>query len=297
MLVILVTGATGQLGSAVIDRLLERTDPAGVAALVRDPDKAAGIAARGVSVRVGDYDDPDALDRAMQGVDRVLLIAGTAPQARVQQHRNVIDAAQRAGVSLIGFAGRSMQNADASQTPLMGDYFATEDRIRSSGLPHALFRNGLYMDTVPLYVGGAGVFENGLRVPVGEGRVAYALRREMGEAIANAMLDHGGENRTYVVAAPVTYGFDDVAAALGEVSGRPLSYIRVTEEEYIAGAVRSGTPEEVANNVLGFYRDIRDNRLDETSGDLELLLGRRPAGLVEGLRELFSLPESTSPAP
>jgi NAD(P)H dehydrogenase (quinone) len=83
----------------------------------------------------------------------------------------------------------------------MGDYFETEDRIRRSGLPHLLFRNALYLDTVPLYVGGAQVFESGIRLPAGDGRVAYALRREMGEALANAMMDHVGTDHTYVVAA------------------------------------------------------------------------------------------------
>jgi NAD(P)H dehydrogenase (quinone) len=285
----LITGATGQLGSAVVRRLLERTAGADIAALVRDPSKAADMAARGVSVRVGDYDDAAALDRAMAGVDRVLLIAGNDPQRRVQQHQNVIDAARRAGVRLFGFASRSLRNIHTSKNTLMGDYFETEERIRRSELPHLFFRNALYLDTVPVYVGGARVLDTGIRLPAGSGRVAYALRREMGEALANAMLDARDAGRTYVVAAPRAYTFDDVAAALTEVSGRSVGYTRVTDDEYVANAVRAGVPEHLARRFLGFYSDIREDQLDETSADLGTLLGREPATLAQGLREVFKL--------
>ncbi|MFY0578938.1 SDR family oxidoreductase [Cystobacter fuscus] len=289
---ILVTGATGQLGSAVVHRLLERTAGADIAALARDESKARALAARGVSVRVGDYDDTAALDRAMAGVDRVLLIAGNTPQRRVQQHQNVIDAARRAGVGLIGFASRSLRDVQGSENTLMHDYFETEDRIRRSGLPHVLFRNALYLDTVPTYVGGRRVFETGIRLPASDGKVAYALRREMGEALANAMLDHEGPDRTYVVAASRGYTFDDVAAALTEVSGRTIDYTRISDEEYVADAARAGLPEHLARRFLGFFSDIRSHQLDETSSDLETLLGRTPTRLPEGLREVFGLSRS-----
>jgi len=285
---ILITGATGQLGTAVIDQLLRRTEPTEVAALVRDPAKAADLKARSVAIRVGDYDDTDALARAMDGVDRVLLIAGNAPQRRVQQHQNVIDAARKAGVALLGFASRSLRDIQGSENGLMADYFATEDRIRRSGLSHILFRNALYLDAVTFYVGGARVFDTGvIRVPTGDGKVAYALRREMGEALANAMLDHRGDSRTYVVASPRAYSFHDVAAALTEISGKTITYTPITDDEYVAGAVQAGMPEQAARHMLGFCSDIRDNQLDETSTDLETLLGHRPATLTEGLRELF----------
>jgi NAD(P)H dehydrogenase (quinone) len=286
---ILVTGATGQLGSAAVRRLLQRVDAADVAVLVRDQGKATGLAARGVSVRIGDYDDTAALDRAMAGVDRVLLIAGNDPQHRVQQHQNVIDAARRAGVGLIGFASRSLRDISASENTLMGDYFDTEDRIRRSGLPCLLFRNALYLDTIPVYVGGSRVFETGIRLPAGDGRVAYALRSEMGEGLANAMLELDGGDQTFVVAAPRAYTFDDVAAALTEVSGKAVDYTRISDEEYIADATQAGVPEHLARRFLGFYVDIRDNQLDQTSSDLETLLGREPASLREGLREVFAL--------
>jgi NAD(P)H dehydrogenase (quinone) len=285
----LVTGATGQLGAAVVHRLFERTDPAELAVLVRDETKAADLASRGVAVRVGDYDDIEALDRALADTGRVLLIAGNDPERRVQQHQNVIDAAVRARVDLIGFASRTLRNIRASDNTLMGDYFETEDRIRSSGLPHVLFRNALYLDTVPLYVGGPCVFETGIRLPAGDGKVAYALRRELGEALANGMLDHTGADRTHVLAAPQAHSFSDVAAALTEISGKTVDYLRISDDEYVAQTVQRGVPEHLARRFLGFFSDIRDNQLDETGNDFQTLLGREPATLQQGLAELFEI--------
>jgi NAD(P)H dehydrogenase (quinone) len=137
------------------------------------------------------------------------------------------------------------------------------------------------------------VLETGIRLPAGDGKVAYALRSEMGEALANAMIDHeidhDGADRTHVVAAPRAHTFDDVAAALTEVSGTTVRYTQISDDEYVEDAVRAGLPEHLARRFLGFYSDIRDNQLDQTSSDLEALLGREPATLPAGLREVFAL--------
>lgn len=287
---LLVTGATGQLGTAVVARLLQRTSADQIAVLVRDRSKAADLAARGVTVHVGDYDDTAALGRAVGGVDRVLLIAGTDPERRVRQHQNVINASVRAGVELFGFASRSLRDVSASVNTLMGDYLETEERVAASGLTHVLFRNALYLDTVPLYVGGPKVLTTGIRLPAGDGAVAYALRREMGEAIANAMLDHTGSSATHVLADTSAHTFDDVAAALSKISGTAVTYTAISDEDYVAQTVAAGFPEPLARRFLGFLRDIKDSQLDQTSTDLAVLLGREPATLAQGLRELLPVP-------
>jgi NAD(P)H dehydrogenase (quinone) len=285
---ILVTGATGNLGAAAVDRLLARTDGSNVAVLVRDPAKAAGLAQRGVSVRVGDYGDPGLLARAMEGVDRVLLIASNQFQQRAQQHQNVLEAVKAAGMKLLGFTSRSLKDIEGSENVMLHDYFETEAQIRDSGVPAVIFRNALYLDTLPFFLGGPKVFEEGIRLPTGNGRVAFALRREMGEAAANAMLDHTGPNRTYVLAAPNAYSFDDVARALSEISGKTVTYESVGDEEFVAHAVKVGVPEQMAGHLVQSLHDVRDNQLDETSADLEALLGRAPASLKDGLAELFA---------
>jgi len=285
---ILITGATGQLGTAVVRQLLTRTDASNIAVLARDPGKAADLDKQGVSVRVGEYGDTGSLARATKGVDRVLLIASSDFRRRVQQHQNVIDAAQAAGVQLLGFTSRSLHDIHSSQNLMLRDYFETEARIRESGLPAIIFRNAQYLDTLPVSLGGPAVFKAGIRVPAGQGRVAYALRREMGEAAANAMLGHRGGSRTYVLAGPQAHTFGDVARALSEISGSTVTYTSVSDKDFVAHAVEQGVPEQLARHLVGFFADVRDNQLSETSTDLQTLLGRAPASLKDGLAELFA---------
>jgi NAD(P)H dehydrogenase (quinone) len=287
---ILVTGATGQLGAAVVRQLLARTDASQVAVLVRDRGKAAGLEQQGVSVRLGDYGDAGSLARAMKGTDRVLLIASNQFQQRAKQHQNVVDAARATGVELLGFTSRSLKDPGASRNVMLRDYFETEALIRQSGVPAVIFRNALYLDTLPVFLGGPAVFEAGIRLPVGQGRAAFALRREMGEATANAMLDHPGGDRAYVLAAPRAYTFNDVAQALGEISGTTVTYTSVSDDDFVAHAVKVGVPEQMARHLAGSLADVRDNQLDETSTDLQALLGRAPASLKDGLAELFTPP-------
>jgi NAD(P)H dehydrogenase (quinone) len=289
IVLILITGATGQLGAAVVRQLLARTDGSNIAVLARDPERAAGLAQRGVSVRVGQYGDTDSLARAVEGVvDRVLLIASNELERRTQQHQNVIDAAQAAGVELLGFTSRSLNDMEGSQNAVMRDYFETETSIRESGVPAVIFRNALYLDTLSFSLGGPAVFDAGIRVPAAQGGVAYALRREMGEATANAMLDAPSGHRTYVLAAPHAYTFDDVAEALSEISGSTVTYTSVGDDDFVADAIDRGVPEPMARHLAGFFADVRDNQLDETSTDLESLLGRAPASPKDGLAELFT---------
>lgn len=284
----LITGATGQLGTAVVGQLLKRTDAPDIAVLARDPKKAAGLAQQGVSVRAGDYDDPGALARAMAGVDRVLLIAASPSPQRLQQHQNVIDAAKSAGAELLGFTSRSFRDAQGTGNVMMRDYFETEARIRASGLPAVIFRNGQYLDTLPVFLGGPAVFTAGIRVPAGQGRVAYALRREMGEAAANAMLDHRGGSHSYVLTDPQAWTFGEVARALSAISGSTVTYTPVSDDDFVAHAVGQNMPEPMARYLAGFFADVRDHQLDQTSTDLQALLGRAPAALTDGLAELFS---------
>jgi len=287
---ILVTGATGQLGAAVVRQLLARAGASQIAVLVRDPGKAASLQQLGVSVRVGDYGDGGSLASAMEGADSVLLIASSEFGQRMRQHQNVIDAARAARVGLLGFTSRSLSDMEGSQNAMMRDYFETEARIRQSGVPAVIFRNALYLDTLPVSLGGPAVFKAGIRVPAGQGAVAYALRREMGEAAANAMLDHPGGDRTYVLAAPRAYTFDDVARALSEISGSTVAYTPVSDDDFVAHATGQGVPEPMARHLTGFFADVRANQLNQTSTDLQALLGRAPASLKDGLAELFTPP-------
>ncbi len=285
---ILVTGATGQLGRSVVQQLLKNTSADKIAALVRDEGKAADFKDAGVSIRVGDYDDPGSLERAMQGIDRVLLIAGTDETKRIQQHRNVIQAAKKAGVSCIAYTSRNLKDRTTLVNKLMEGHFQTEDDIKASGLGYAIFRNVLYMDTVVFYVGEKGL-ENGFSLPTGQGRVAYALRSEMGEALANWLLKGDCENSIYKLTGAESYSFDDVARVLSDLTGKQVTYKSIDDSVFEAQMRERGLPEMLIPRFLGFQTDIKNGQEDEISPELEGLLGRKPATLREGLKTLFKL--------
>lgn len=284
---ILITGATGQLGRSVIEHLVKKTAAHRIAALVRDENKASDVKARGVELRVGSYEDIPSLERAMRGVEKVLLISGTEDN-RVQQHQNVVDAAKRAGVRLIAYTSR-LVHGQAIINPLMKSHFETEDYIKQSGLPYALLRNALYMDVIPLFVGGEKVFETGIQLPTGDGRVSYALRHEMGEAIAELLVNGSTQSRVYELTAAETWSYADVADALSALSGRPVKYTPLEPSEFEARMRQRGLPEHVIQRSGGFYHEIRDGLLDGVSPEMEQLLGRRPSSLKDGLKGLFRL--------
>ncbi len=283
---ILITGATGQLGSAVIQQLLTKIPASQIAAFVRDTGKAAGLQEKGVSIRVGTYDDTAALDNAMQGIEKVLLISGGDADNALQQHQNVVDAAKKAGVKCIAYTSRSLKDPGTLVNKLMNRHFQTEDYIKESGLNYALFRNILYMDVLPLFVGKQ-VFDTGIHLPAGDGKVSFALRGEMGEAIAKVLLDSDCDNQTYNFTGSETYSFEDVANALSELSGKEVKYSAVTPAEFEAQMKSRGIPDFMVPRMIGFITDIKNGQETTLSPDLENKLGRKPVSLKEGLKTLF----------
>ncbi|MCB2376529.1 SDR family oxidoreductase [Hymenobacter sp. BT635] len=285
---ILVTGATGHLGAAVLHTLLQRTAPQHLAALVRDPAKATAWHTRGVHIRVGSYTDPASLDSAMQGIDTVLLISGGGDDDGLQQHQNVIDAARKAGVRRVAYTSRALQDPASLANELMVRHFQTEHYLQASGLGYILFRNILYMDTLPLFTGPT-VLETGISLPAGQGKVAYALRSEMGEAIANVLLENTGGNHTYHFTGSEAYSFHDVAAALTQASGKPVAYTDVESSVLAARMRERGVPAVAIQRTIGFLTDIKHDQEAMVSPNLEAALGRRPTGLLEGVKQLYQL--------
>lgn len=286
---ILITGATGQLGTAVIRQLLQKVSPDQIATFVREQSKAVDLRKQGLTIRLGHYDDTESLDRAMQGIETVLLIAGTDEQNRLSQHQNVVNAAKKAGVQRIVYTSRALKNPATLVNQLMKGHFQTEDYIKASGLPYTLFQNILYMDAIPQFLGGEAVFERGINVPAGQGRVALALRSDMGEAIANDLVTTHQGSTTYCLTGSESYSFYDIAAALTSLSGQTVVYSPAESATFEAGLISRGLPEEMARRITGFITDIANGQEDWISPDLERLLGRKPTTLQEGLRLLYRL--------
>lgn len=193
-----------------------------------------------------------------------------------------------AGVCAIAYTSRNLKDRDSLVNDLIKRHFETEDAIKASGLTYILFRNALYMDTIPQFVGKR-VFETGINLPTGEGRVSFALRSEQGEAIANALAEDARENRVYNLTGSESWSFKDVAAALSELSGKGVNYSPVERAAFEAQLKGRGLPNALIGKIVGFLTDIKNGQEEEVSPDLERLLGRKPASLRAGLKTLYSL--------
>lgn len=275
---IVVTGATGHLGHLVIDELLTRVPAADVAALVRDPAKAADLAARGVELRVADYNRPETLAAAFHAGDRVLLISGSEVGQRVAQHSAVVDAAAAAGVALLAYTG--ILGGPEADFVLADEHKATEAYILASGLPYVFLRNGWYTEVYTENL--APVLEHGAVVGnAGEGRVASAARADYAAAAAVVLTGEGHEGRAYELSGDVAWSFAEYAALLSELTGQQIVYNNVPGEARQQILVGAGLPADFAAILVDVDHAIGRGLLAGTSGDLTRLIGRPTTPLRE----------------
>ncbi|MDP1814894.1 MAG: SDR family oxidoreductase [Leadbetterella sp.] len=286
---ILVTGATGQLGQIVIEKLSEKIPTNQIAALVRDASKADHLIAKGVNVRVGDYQNGESLLAAFQGIDKLLLISSNDFNDRLGQHKNAIDAAVKAGVKHVFYTGVTMNNINSSPLkPLLEEHYLTEDYLKASGLSYTFLQNSLYAEVIPMFLG-ENVIETGVFFPAGEGKVAFALREDLGEATANILVSEGHENQTYNLTGSEVISFAEVAAILSELSEKAVSYINPESEVFEGTLKQFGLPEPIIQMSVMFAAGIKNNDFNKTYDSLERFLGRKPTNIRTYLKAVYKL--------
>lgn len=272
---IIVTGATGALGSATVLSLLTRVPAAEVGVSVRDPERATELAALGVRVRRGDFADPASLAHAFEGADRVLVVSGsTLGPAGVALHTAAARAAADAGAERVFYTAHQDTRAD-SPVPFAVDHAATEAALAGVGVPWTSLRNGFYAHTVGWLL--AGARETGeLRLPE-DGPVSWTARRDLAEGDA-ALLAAGPvfEGATPPLTAGRAVTFDEVAAIVSELTGTTVRRVVVDDETWLAEQVAHGVPEDAAALLLGMFRGARAGEFDQVDPLLRELLGREP---------------------
>lgn len=276
---ILVTGATGQLGQLVVESLAARVPPTSFIAGARSQEKGAAIAARGVPVRVVDYDRPETLAAALDGVETVLLISGSELGSRLRQHTAVIGAAKKAGVRRIVYT--SVLHADRSTLGLAKEHLATEEAIRASGLAYTFLRNGWYIENQTGNLA-ATLAHGTILGAANDGRFAPASRRDYAEAAAVVLTTTGHENKVYELAGDRSLTVAELAASFAEVAGKPVSYTNLPEADYAAALVGFGLPKFVADMLADSDAGLARGDLDDRSGTLRSLIGR-PTTTIEAV--------------
>ena len=281
---ILVTGATGHFGNAVIDFLLKKIPAAAIAALVRDEQKATALKAKGITIRTGNYFDKASLVNALSGVDKLLLVSSNDFNDRFGQHKNVIDAAVEAGVKHVVYTGVSLKDVNTSVLKdAMQSHIDTDEYLRNSGLTYTLLNNNLYADIIPMFTG-VNITETGIAVPAGNGKVPFATRSDMAEAAANVLTQPGHENKQYPIDSGIAYSFADIAATCANITGRPVSYTDISNDTFLQHLKNAGVPEGLAAFTAGFALAIKNDEFNLPDATLEKLLGRKPQSLEAHLR-------------
>jgi NAD(P)H dehydrogenase (quinone) len=269
---IAITGATGHLGRLVIDEVLRRGVPARrVVAFARDLGKSADLVEKGVEVRNADYTKPESLTTALEGVEKLLLISSNEVGQRFAQHKNVIEAAKKAGVGFIAYT--SLLNADASKMLLSDEHKATEGLISESGIPYAILRNGWYIENYTENLRPA--LEHGTVLgSAGEGKVSAATRADYAAAAAVVLTTGGHENEVYELGGDEAFTLAELAAAVSSAAGRPISYTELPEADFARALASAGLPEAYANVLADSDRGIERGELFTESDDLRRLIGR-----------------------
>ena len=271
---IAITGATGQLGRLVINKLETKVPAGNIVAIVRSPAKAADLR---VAVRVADYGKPETLDRALAGVDTLLLISSSEVGQRATQHHNVIEAAKRAGVKRVVYT--SLLHADTSAImSLAVEHRATEEELKTSDIPFTILRNGWYTEnytgSVPAAVA-AGEFIGSAR----SGKISSAARADYADAAVAVLISNGHEGKTYELAGDEFYTLGDLAAEISRQTGKNIPYNDLPEAEYAAALVRYGLPRPVAQAYANFDTGASKGALFENGRELSRLIARPTTAL------------------
>lgn len=277
---IVVTGATGQLGRLVIGSLLKKVPAADLVAAVRNVEKAKDIAALGIQVRQADYNQPSSWDAALQGADKVLLISSSEIGQRTEQHRVVIDAAKRAGVKLPAYT--SVLHADTSSLGLAGEHRETETALRDSGLPFVLLRNGWYTENYAMGIPNA-LSLGAVYGCAGEGRISSAVRADYAEAAAVVLTSGNQAGKVYELAGDTAYTLNEFSAEISRQSGKSIGYVNLPEAEYKKALLDAGLPQSLAELLADSDAAVSKGALFDDGKQLSELIGRPTSTLAAAI--------------
>jgi uncharacterized protein YbjT (DUF2867 family) len=286
-IVIIVTGATGQLGRQIVEGLLTRIPADQVGVSVRDPRKAQTLADRGVRVRQGSFTDAASLAHAFEGASQVLIVSvDKMGEECVRQHRAAIDGAVAAGARRILYTSQ-MGTSPSSHFQACRDHAATEEALHASGVPFTSLRNGFYAASAVHFLGHA--VESGQVSLPADGPVSWTAHADLAAAAAAILADEGRfDGPTPPLTAAQALTFDDIVGIAADVTGRTITRTTAPDDQFRKQLMGNGAPAEVADQLLGIFAASRAGEFAAVDSALATLLGREPITLGAVLREHLS---------
>jgi uncharacterized protein YbjT (DUF2867 family) len=269
---ILVTGGTGTTGREIIGEL-QKLGTKNVRALVRDKAKASFIGDAGFELAEGDFDRPETLDAALEGVERALLLTPPSPQT-FEQQRSFIEAATRAGVlHVVKF---SAFGADAAAPEGFGKWHGqAEDLLKASGLAWTILQPNFFMQNL---LGEARriAAEGRIYQPVGDAKASFIDVRDIASVVARTLTEDGHEGKTYVLTGPEALSYRDVAAKLSEATGSNITYVAITPEQFREGALAAGLPEWLVGALERLNEIFASGHAAEVTDNVRRIADREP---------------------
>ena len=288
---ILITGATGNFGSATLNFLVEKgVQPNEIKALVRNEASATASLEKGIGIAIGSYDDYDSLTKAFTGVDQLLLVSGNDIENRLQQHLNVINAAKEVGVKHIVYTSFQRKNETPSSPLWMvaHSHLETEKALKESGLSYTILKNNLYMDFLPGFIGEHVLENKTIYVPAENGTISAVLRSEMAEAAATILSSKGHENKEYDFTNNEALSYSEIAKIISETSGKSIAYVSPSAAEYQTTLKGFGLPDEAVGVFTSFAVGQAEGELEKVSTDLEKILQRKPVSVRSFLEKTYA---------
>jgi NAD(P)H dehydrogenase (quinone) len=275
---IAVTAANGSLGTAIIRHIIREKGRDHVLGIARNPEKAKHI---GVEIKKGDYKHRKDFDQSLSGMDTLLLVSGMDdPRKRVQQHRNVIDAAREAGVRKIVYTSIIGSEKGNDFSPIVQSNRQTEEDIKTSGLEWVIGRNGLYIEPDLEYID-TYVKEGGIVNCAGEGKCAYTSRSELAYAYWHMLAEDKHNGNTYnLLGEPITQS--QLADLINQVYHTRLTYAAVSKEEYLRSR-QEELGDFLGTVISGIYEGISKDVFTAPS-DYEQAAGRKHLSALEMIR-------------
>ena len=274
-----VTGATGQFGQIVVSKLKEKIAANSIVALVRSPQKASNL---GVQTREADYNKPETLPAALQGIDTLLLISGNESGKRVTQHKSIIEAAKKAGVKWIVYT--SVLHADTTTINIAGEHLVTEAVLEESSIPFTLLRNSWYTEnytnSIPAALKGGAFFGS-----AEAGKISSAARKDYAEAAVAVLTSEGHQGKIYELAGDNAYTLTDLAAEISRQTGKDIPYKNLPEAEYAAILTNFGVPQAFAQVISNWDVSVSKGDLFDDSRQLSKLIGRPTTSISEAVTE------------
>ena len=291
----LITGATGSLGQLLVNALKNKTEVSNIAVLVRDTEKdiVKEYQSQGLDIRVSDYENLEKLTAAFEGIEQVFLISGNDLGARLQQHKNVVEAAKAANVKHIFYTSsvRKTESKDAPLDPVVSGHAQTEEAILNSGLDYTILRHNLYSEVVAMFIGDKEQLlkTKSVYLPTENGKVAFVPRKDFAEAEANILASpEDYTNKIYEFNGCQQVSFEEISEILTDVLGEKIAYVSPKVDEFESQMKAAGLPDPIVGMLSMFSQGVANGEFNFEKTDIEKILGRKTQTLKEFLGEVYA---------